>query len=332
MTTKQERLQKLVDAVHEKLGDGSSFIVGSNEVHRKVEAIPSGVLPLDVALGIGGYPKGRIVEIFGPESSGKTTLALHAIASAQEAGGIAAFIDAEHALDPFYAEALGVDLGAMALTQPDCGEDGLEAAATYISAGAQIVVVDSVAALTPRAEIEGDMGQKHMGLQARLMSQALRKLASVVSTHKAVLIFINQIRHKIGVFYGSPETTTGGNSLKFYASARLDIRRIKTLKHKVNGVEQPYGSRTRVKVVKNKVAPPFQECEFEIWYGRGAVKSVAILEAAINAGIVAQSGAWFSYKGEKLGQGKRRCVDALEEDPKKLNDIEAEVISKGVIQ
>jgi len=329
MATKQERLQKLVDAVHEKLGDGSSFIVGANTGH-KVEAASSGVLPLDVALGVGGYPKGRIVEIYGPESSGKTTLALHAMASVQEAGGIAGFVDAEHALDPFYAEALGVDLDAMALTQPDCGEDALEAASTYISAGAQIVVVDSVAALTPRAEIEGDMGQKHMGLQARLMSQALRKLAAVISTNNAILIFINQIRHKIGVFYGSPETTTGGNSLKFYASVRLDIRRIKTLKHKVDGIEQPYGSRTRVKVVKNKVAPPFQTCEFEIWYGRGVIKSAAVLEAAIDAGVVVQSGAWFSFNGEKLGQGKRRCVDALEEDPKKLSALEAEVIAKGV--
>ena len=329
MKTKHDRLQKIIEAVHSKLGDGSSFIVGTNNA-TKVAASSTGVLPLDVALGVGGLPKGRIVEIFGPESSGKTTLALHAIASVQELGGVAAFVDAEHALDPFYAEALGVDLEALALSQPDCGEHGLEAAATYVEAGADIVVVDSVAALTPQAEIDGEMGQKHMGLQARLMSQALRKLTAIVSTHGAILIFINQIRHKIGVFYGSPETTTGGNALKFYASIRLDIRRIKTLKHKVKGADQPYGSRTRVKVVKNKVAPPFQSCEFEIWYGRGVVKSAAVLEVAIEAGVVTQAGAWFSFNGEKLGQGKMRCVEALEKDAKKLSAIEAEVVAKGV--
>ena len=288
----------------------------------EVEAIPTGALSLDIGLGIGGVPRGRIIEIFGPESSGKTTLALHIIAEAQKMGGEAAFIDAEHALDPVYARKLGVDIDDLIVSQPDTGEQALEITESLIRSGAlDVVVVDSVAALVPKAEIDGDMGDSHMGLQARLMSQALRKLAGAINKSKTVLIFINQLREKIGVMFGNPETTTGGRALKFYASVRMDIRRIENIKQ--DG--EIKGNRVRVKVVKNKVAPPFREAEFDIVYGQGISKEGNILDMAVNLDIVEKAGSWFSYNGERIGQGRENVKKYLKENPEILDDIEGKV-------
>ena len=288
----------------------------------EIEAIPTGALSLDIALGIGGVPRGRIIEVYGPESSGKTTLALHIIAEAQKEGGEAAFIDAEHALDPVYAKKLGVDIDDLIVSQPDTGEQALEITESLIRSGAlDVVVVDSVAALVPKAEIDGDMGDSHMGLQARLMSQALRKLAGAINKSKTVLIFINQLREKIGVMFGNPETTTGGRALKFYASVRMDIRRIENIKQ--DG--EIKGNRVRVKVVKNKVAPPFREAEFDVVYGQGISKEGNILDMAVNLDIVEKAGSWFSYNGERIGQGRENVKKYLKENPEILDEIESKV-------
>ncbi len=288
----------------------------------EIEAIPTGALSLDIALGIGGVPRGRIIEVYGPESSGKTTLALHIIAEAQKIGGEAAFIDAEHALDPVYAKKLGVDIDNLIVSQPDTGEQALEITESLIRSGAlDVVVVDSVAALVPKAEIDGDMGDSHMGLQARLMSQALRKLAGAINKSKTVLIFINQLREKIGVMFGNPETTTGGRALKFYASVRMDIRKIENIKQ--DG--EIKGNRVRVKVVKNKVAPPFREAEFDVVYGQGISKEGNILDMAVNLDIVEKAGSWFSYNGERIGQGRENVKKYLKENPEMLDEIEKKV-------
>jgi len=287
-----------------------------------MEVIPTGSVALDIALGVGGLPRGRVVEIYGPESSGKTTVALHAIANAQKAGGIAAFIDAEHALDPEYAKKLGVDIDALLVSQPDTGEQALEIMDMLVRSGAiDIVVVDSVAALVPRAEIEGEMGDSHMGLQARLMSQALRKMTGALHQSNTTAIFINQLRDKIGVFFGSPETTTGGKALKFYASVRLDVRRIETLKDGQDAV----GNRTRVKIVKNKVAPPFKQAEFDIIYGVGISREGSLIDMGVEVGIVKKSGAWFTYEGDQLGQGKENARAFLIDNPDLANDIETKI-------
>ena len=316
---------KVLDAVMQKIekdfGKGSIMRMNSTEVND-VPVIPTGSITLDMALGVGGYPKGRVVEIYGPESSGKTTLAIHAIAEAQKAGGIAAFIDAEHAFDSFYAQKLGVDVDNLLISQPDNGEQALEIADSLIRSSAiDIIVIDSVAALTPKAEIEGEMGESKMGLQARLMSQALRKLTSSISKTKTVCIFINQLRDKIGVVYGNPETTTGGNALKFYASVRLDIRRIGSIKDK----DEVIGSQTRVKIVKNKVAPPFKTVDFDIMYGEGISKTGELIDLGVKAGLVEKSGAWFSYKGEKLGQGRENAKIFLRDHPEIANEIENKI-------
>ena len=288
----------------------------------EVEAIPTGALSLDIALGIGGVPRGRIIEVFGPESSGKTTLALHIIAEAQKTGGEAAFIDAEHALDPVYAKKLGVDIDNLIVSQPDTGEQALEITEALVRSGAlDVIVVDSVAALVPKAEIDGEMGDSHMGLQARLMSQALRKLAGAINKSKTVLIFINQLREKIGVMFGNPETTTGGRALKFYASVRMDIRKTEMLKQ--DG--QVIGNRVRVKVIKNKVAPPFREAEFDVMYGKGISKVGNILDMAVNLDIVEKSGAWFSYNGQRISQGRENAKRYLEEHPDVMDEIEKKV-------
>ena len=287
-----------------------------------VEAIPTGALSLDVALGIGGVPKGRIVEIYGPESSGKTTLALHMVAEAQKAGGEAAFIDAEHALDPIYAKHLGVDVDNLIVSQPDTGEQALEIAEALVRSGAiDIIIVDSVAALVPKAEIDGDMGDAHVGLQARLMSQALRKLAGVLNKSNTIIIFINQLREKVGIMFGNPETTPGGRALKFYSSVRLEIRKTENLKQ--DG--QAYGSRVKVKVVKNKVAPPFREAEFDIMYGKGISKSGNIFDLAVSLDIVEKSGAWFSYNGARIGQGRENAKKYLEDNPEIMTEVEKKV-------
>jgi recombination protein RecA len=287
-----------------------------------IEVIPTGSIALDLALGIGGLPRGRIVEIYGPESSGKTTLALHAIANVQAAGGLAAFIDAEHALDPEYASKLGIDLDSLYVSQPDTGEQALEICDTLVRSGAiDLVVIDSVAALVPRAEIEGEMGDSHVGLQARLMSQALRKMAGALSNTNTTCIFINQLREKIGVMFGSPETTTGGKALKFYSSVRLDVRRIETLK----GGTEAVGNRTRVKVVKNKVAPPFKQAEFDILYGEGISREGSLIDIGVDAGIVRKSGAWYTYEGDQLGQGKENARTFLKDNPDLANEIEKRI-------
>ena len=294
----------------------------SEKTSAPIEVIPTGSIALDMALGIGGLPRGRIIEIFGPESSGKTTLTLHAIANAQKAGGIAAFIDAEHAFDAEYAKKLGVDIDALLVSQPDTGEQALEIMDMLVRSGAlDLIVVDSVAALVPRAEIEGEMGDSHMGLQARLMSQALRKITGALSQSKTTAIFINQLRDKIGVFFGSPETTTGGKALKFYASVRMDIRRIETLKDGQEAV----GNRTRVKVVKNKVAPPFKQAEFDILYGVGISREGSLLDLGVDLGIVKKSGAWFTYEGDQLGQGKENSRQFLLDNPDLANEIETKI-------
>ncbi len=316
---------KVLNAVMEKIekdfGKGSIMRMNSENV-ADIPVIPTGSITLDAALGVGGYPKGRVIEIFGPESSGKTTLAIHAIAEAQKMGGIAAFIDAEHAFDSFYAQKLGVDVDNLLISQPDNGEQALEIADSLIRSSAiDIIVIDSVAALTPKAEIEGDMGDSKMGLQARLMSQALRKLTSSIAKTKTVCIFINQLRDKIGVVYGNPETTTGGNALKFYASVRLDIRRVSVIK---DGEEQ-LGTRTRVKVVKNKVAPPFKKAEFDIMFGEGISRLGEIIDIGVDSGIIKKAGSWFSYGDRKIGQGRDAVKEALTNDEQLRSEIEAKV-------
>jgi recombination protein RecA len=308
---REKALEAALAQIDRAFGKGSAMKLGSREA-IEIEAVSTGSLGLDIALGIGGLPKGRVIEIFGPESSGKTTLALHAIAEAQKAGGTAAFIDAEHALDPGYAKKLGVDIDNLIVSQPDTGEQALEICDTLVRSNAvDVLVIDSVAALVPRAEIEGEMGDSHVGLQARLMSQALRKITGSISRSKCTVIFINQIRMKIGVMYGSPETTTGGNALKFYASVRLDIRRTGQIKDR----EDIVGNTTRVKVVKNKVAPPFKQVEFDIMYGQGISKTGEILDLGVKAGIVEKSGAWFSYDSVRLGQGRENSKTYLSENP-----------------
>jgi recombination protein RecA len=314
---REKALEIALAQIEKQCGKGSVMRLGE-EGRAPVEVIPTGSIALDVALGIGGLPRGRIIEVYGPESSGKTTIALHAVANAQRAGGIAAFIDAEHALDPDYAKALGVDTDALLVSQPDTGEQALEIADMLIRSGAlDVVVIDSVAALVPRAEIEGEMGDSHVGLQARLMSQALRKITGALSTSGTTAIFINQLREKVGVFFGSPETTTGGKALKFYASVRLDIRRIETLKDGSDAV----GNRTRVKVVKNKCAPPFKQAEFDILYGHGISKEGSLIDLGVEQGVVRKSGAWYTYEGDQLGQGKENARKFLADNP----DIAAEI-------
>ena len=329
---KNKAIELAVLAIEKQFGKGSIMRLGNQEnlVSQDVPAIPTGSLSLDLALGIGGYPRGRIVEIYGPESSGKTTLTLHAVAEAQKKGGVAAFVDAEHALDVNYARKLGVRTDDLLISQPDTGEQALEIVDTLVrSGGIDILVIDSVAALVPRAEIEGDMGDSHMGLQARLMSQALRKLTGTISRSKTLVIFINQIRMKIGVMFGSPETTTGGNALKFYSSVRLDIRRIAALKEG----DQVVGNRTRVKVVKNKMAPPFKEVEFDILYGEGISKEGDLLDLAASLDVIEKSGAWYTYKDERLGQGRDNARATLKEHPEYLATIRDEVLLKaGVVR
>jgi recombination protein RecA len=318
---REKALDTALAQIDRQFGKGAIMRLGSEE-RAPVESIPTGSIALDVALGIGGLPKGRIVEIYGPESSGKTTLALHAIANAQRAGGVAAFIDAEHALDPIYAKALGVDTDALLVSQPDTGEQALEITDMLIRSGSvDIIVIDSVAALTPRAEIEGEMGDSHVGLQARLMSQALRKLTGGLSNTNTTAIFINQLREKIGVFFGSPETTSGGKALKFYASVRLDIRRIETLKDGTDAV----GNRTRVKVVKNKLAAPFRQAEFDIMFGEGISREGSLIDFGVEHEIVKKSGAWYTYDGEQLGQGKENSRRYLIENPGVADSIEKQI-------
>jgi recombination protein RecA len=317
---KSKALGLALETIEKQFGKGSIMKLGESS-NSRVETIPTGSLSLDIALG-GGLPRGRIVEVYGPESSGKTTLTLHAIAEVQKSGGTAAFIDAEHALDPVYAKRIGVDTDNLLLSQPDSGEQALEITETLVRSNAvDIIVIDSVAALVPRAEIEGEMGDSHMGLQARLMSQALRKLTGVVSRSKTTVIFINQIRMKIGVMFGNPETTTGGNALKFYASVRMDIRRIAQIK----AGEKAIGNRTRVKIVKNKIAPPFREAEFDIMFNEGISKSGDVLDLAVLNGIVDKSGAWFAYKEEKIGQGREAAKQYLKENPKVADEIEKQI-------
>tara|TARA_Y100000590_G_scaffold389660_1_gene464830 strand:- start:877 stop:1980 length:1104 start_codon:yes stop_codon:yes gene_type:complete len=326
---KNQALESAVSLIEKTHGKGSVMKLGSNQ-KIDVETIPTGSLSLDIALGIGGVPKGRIVEIYGPESSGKTTLALHIVSEAQKKGGNCAFIDAEHALDPIYAKKLGVKLEELLISQPDTGEQGLEIADTLVkSGGVDVLVVDSVAALVPRAELEGEMGDSLPGLQARLMSQALRKLTSSISRSNTLVIFINQLRMKIGVMFGSPETTTGGNALKFYSSVRLDIRRIGAIKDK----DEIIGNQTRVKVVKNKLAPPFKIVEFDIMYGEGISRTGEIIDLGVKAGIIEKSGAWFAYNGNKIGQGKENSKLFLIENPKIASEIKSKILQNaGVVE
>lgn len=321
---KEKALAEAFKTIEKNYGKGSIMKLG-DRAQEKLEVISTGSIALDAALGVGGYPKGRIIEIYGPESSGKTTFALHAIAEAQKKGGYAAFIDAEHALDPVYAKALGVDIDNLILSQPDDGEQALEIVEALIRSNAiDIIVVDSVAALVPKAEIEGDMGASHVGLQARLMSQAMRKLAGAIAKSKAVAIFINQIREKVGVLFGSPETTSGGRALKFYATIRLDIRRVDQIKV---GTE-PIGNTTRIKVVKNKVAPPFRTADVDLIYGKGISHEGELLDLAVNADIVEKSGAWFSYNGERLGQGRENVKELFKQRPELCKEIETKVREK----
>jgi recombination protein RecA len=325
MTADREKaLGTALTQIERQFGKGSVMRLGE-EGRAPVEVIPTGSIALDVALGIGGLPRGRVVEIYGPESSGKTTLALHAVASAQRAGGIAAFIDAEHAMDPGYAAKLGVDTDALLVSQPDTGEQALEIADMLIRSGAlDILVIDSVAALVPRAEIEGEMGDSHVGLQARLMSQALRKMTGAISGSNTTVIFINQLREKIGVMFGSPETTTGGKALKFYASVRLDVRRIETLKDGPDAV----GSRTRVKVVKNKMAPPFKQAEFDVLYGEGISREGGLIDMGVEHGFVRKSGSWYTYDGDQLGQGKENARGFLRDNPDLADEVEKRIKEK----
>lgn len=318
---KEDKLKALdaaISQIEKQYGRGSVMRLGDNTNQMKVETIPTGSISLDIALGQGGLPKGRIIEIYGPESSGKTTVALHCVAETQKRGGIAGFIDAEHALDPVYAKNIGVDIDNLYISQPDSGEQALEITETMVRSGAvDIIVVDSVAALVPKAEIEGDMGDSHVGLQARLMSQALRKLTSAISRSNCIVIFINQLREKIGVMFGNPETTTGGRALKFYASVRLDVRRIEAIKQQGEVI----GNRTRIKVVKNKVAPPFKEAEFDIMFGKGISKEGDVLDLASNLDIIQKSGAWYAYQGDKIGQGRENAKAYLAEHPDVMENV-----------
>lgn len=319
---KLKALDAALTQIEKAYGKGSVMKLGESGVNMNIETIPTGSLSLDIALGLGGVPRGRIVEIYGPESSGKTTVALHMVAEVQKRGGIAGFIDAEHALDPVYAKAIGVDIDNLYISQPDNGEQALEITETMVRSGAvDIVIVDSVAALVPKAEIDGEMGDAHVGLQARLMSQALRKLTAVISKSNCVVIFINQLREKVGVMFGSPETTTGGRALKFYSSVRMDIRRIESLK--MNG--EVVGNRTRVKVVKNKIAPPFKEAEFDIMFGKGISREGDILDLAANVDIIVKSGAWYSYNGAKIGQGRENAKTYLRDNPEIMEEVAAKV-------
>ena len=320
---KQKALEAALGNIEKQFGKGSVMKLGDSGSHMQVEAVPTGCLSLDIALGVGGVPKGRIVEIYGPESSGKTTVALHMVAEVQKRGGIAGFIDAEHALDPVYAKNIGVDIDELYISQPDSGDQALEITETMVRSGAMdIIVVDSVAALVPKQEIEGDMGDSHVGLQARLMSQALRKLTPVISKSNCIVIFINQLREKVGVMFGNPETTTGGRALKFYSSVIIDVRKGEPIK---NGTEL-IGNRTKIKVKKNKVAPPFKECEFDIIFGKGISRMGEVLDIAVELDIIKKSGSWFSYDGKKLGQGRDNVKKALEENPEMLKEIEQKVM------
>ena len=322
---KEDKLKALdaaIAQIEKQYGKGSVMKLGDNSANMNVETVPTGSLSLDIALGLGGLPKGRIIEVYGPESSGKTTVALHCVAEVQKRGGIAGFIDAEHALDPVYARNIGVDIDNLYISQPDCGEQALEITETMVRSGAvDIVVVDSVAALVPKAEIDGDMGDSHVGLQARLMSQALRKLTAVISKSNWIVIFINQLREKVGVMFGNPETTTGGRALKFYSSVRLDVRRTESLKQGGEIV----GNHVRVKVVKNKIAPPFREAEFDIMFGQGISREGDVLDLAVNAGIVNKSGAWYAYEGDKIGQGRENAKTYIHENPAFFDMLEAKV-------
>lgn len=319
---KMKALDAALANIEKQFGKGSVMKLGESAANMNVECVPTGSLSLDIALGIGGVPRGRVVEVYGPESSGKTTVALHMVAEVQKQGGIAGFIDAEHALDPVYAKNIGVDIDNLYISQPDSGEQALEITETMVRSGAiDIIIVDSVAALVPKAEIDGDMGDAHVGLQARLMSQALRKLTPVVSKNNCVVIFINQLREKVGIMFGNPETTTGGRALKFYASVRLDVRRIETLKQGGEVV----GNRTRVKVVKNKVAPPFKEAEFDIMFGKGISTEGDLLDLAANVGIIQKSGAWFAYNDNKIGQGRENAKQFLSEHPDIMDEVREKV-------
>ncbi|MCR5716252.1 MAG: recombinase RecA [Lachnospiraceae bacterium] len=316
---KQKALEAALAQIDKQYGKGTVMKLGDPSAQMNVETIPTGSLSLDIALGLGGIPKGRIVEIYGPESSGKTTVTLHMIAEVQKRGGIAGFIDAEHALDPVYAKNIGVDIDNLYISQPDCGEQALEITETMVRSGAvDIIVVDSVAALVPKAEIDGDMGDSHVGLQARLMSQALRKLTAVISKSNCTVVFINQLREKVGIMFGNPETTTGGRALKFYSSVRLDVRRIESIKQGGEVI----GNRTRVKVVKNKIAPPFKEAEFDIMFGEGISKTGDLLDIAVNLDIINKSGAWFAYRGEKIGQGRENAKTYLKDHPEMADEVE----------
>ena len=327
---KLRALDAALGQIEKQYGKGAVMKLGDSAANMNVETIPTGSLSLDIALGLGGVPKGRIIEVYGPESSGKTTVALHMVAEVQKRGGIAGFIDAEHALDPAYAKNIGVDIENLYISQPDNGEQALEITETLVRSGAvDIIIVDSVAALVPKAEIDGDMGDSHVGLQARLMSQALRKLTAAISKSNCIVIFINQLREKVGVMFGNPETTTGGRALKFYSSIRLDVRRIEALKQ---GGEM-VGNRTRIKVVKNKVAPPFREAEFDIMFGKGISKEGDVLDLAASVGIVQKSGAWFAYGGDKIGQGRENAKAYLREHPEIMDEIEHKVrVAYGLIK
>lgn len=324
-TNKLKALESALVQIEKQYGKGSVMKLGDKSANIQIETIPTGSLSLDLALGMGGVPRGRIIEVYGPESSGKTTVALHMVAEVQKRGGIAGFIDAEHALDPAYARNIGVDIDELYISQPDNGEQALEITETMVRSGAvDILIVDSVAALVPKAEIDGDMGDSHVGLQARLMSQALRKLTAIISKSNCVVIFINQLREKVGVMFGNPETTTGGRALKFYSSIRLDVRRIETLKQ--NG--EAIGNRTRIRVVKNKIAPPFKEAEFDIMFGEGISRTGDVLDLAANEGIVSKSGSWYAYEGEKIGQGRENAKKYLKENPAVFEAIEEKVRAK----
>ena len=319
---KKRALDAAISKLEKDFGKGTVMKLGDAGANVSVETVPTGSLSLDIALGLGGVPKGRVIEVYGPESSGKTTVTLHMIAEVQKRGGIAGFIDAEHALDPVYAKNIGVDIDELYISQPDSGDQALEIAETMVRSGAMdIIVIDSVAALVPKQEIEGDMGDSHVGLQARLMSQALRKLTPVISKSNCVVVFINQLREKVGVMFGNPETTTGGRALKFYASVRMDVRRIETLKQ--NG--EMVGNRTRIKIVKNKIAPPFKEAEFDIMFGKGISKEGDILDLAANIDVVNKSGAWYAYNGDKIGQGRENAKLYLAQNPNVMDEIEAKV-------
>ncbi len=331
MANNEEKIRALEAAlgqIEKQYGKGSVMKLGDSQTNMNVETVPTGSLSLDIALGLGGVPKGRIIEVYGPESSGKTTVALHMVAEVQKRGGIAGFIDAEHALDPVYAKNIGVDIDNLYISQPDNGEQALEITETMVRSGAvDIIIVDSVAALVPKAEIDGDMGDSHVGLQARLMSQALRKLTATISKSNCIVIFINQLREKVGVMFGNPETTTGGRALKFYSSIRLDVRRIEALKQGGEIV----GNRTRIKVVKNKVAPPFREAEFDIMFGKGISREGDILDLAASLGVVQKSGAWFAYRDDKIGQGRENAKQYLREHPEVMDEIEHQVrVSYGL--